>query len=37
LANLGDYQGAKEGFLKALEINKNHFGTEHIEYANNLE
>jgi tetratricopeptide (TPR) repeat protein len=37
LKNLGDYEGAKEGYLKALEINKRSYGENHVNYANNLE
>jgi hypothetical protein len=33
---LGDYEGAKEGCLKALEINKRSYGEDHVEYASNL-
>jgi hypothetical protein len=29
--------GAKEGYLKALEINKRSYGDNHVNYANNLE
>jgi tetratricopeptide (TPR) repeat protein len=36
LSNLGDYEGAKEGYLKALEINKRSYGENHVKYANNL-
>jgi tetratricopeptide (TPR) repeat protein len=36
LRNLGDYEGAKEGYLKALEINKRSYGEDHVEYARNL-
>jgi tetratricopeptide (TPR) repeat protein len=37
LKDLGDYEGAKEGYLKALEINKRSYGEDHDEYASNLE
>jgi tetratricopeptide (TPR) repeat protein len=37
LRNLGDYEGAKKGYLKALEINKRSFGEDHVEYARTLE
>jgi tetratricopeptide (TPR) repeat protein len=37
LVNLGDYEGAKEGYLKALEIKKRSFGEDHVEYARILE
>jgi hypothetical protein len=30
LINLGNYQGAKEGYTKALEIIKKHLGEDHI-------
>ena len=33
LKKLGDYEGAKEGYKKALEINKNHFGIKDVQYA----
>jgi tetratricopeptide (TPR) repeat protein len=33
---LGDYEGAKKGFLKALEINKRSFGEDHVQYATTL-
>jgi tetratricopeptide (TPR) repeat protein len=36
LYDLGDYEGAKEGYLKALEINKSSYGENHVKYANNL-
>jgi tetratricopeptide (TPR) repeat protein len=36
LKDLGDYEGAKKGYLKALEINKSYFGEDHVEYARNL-
>jgi tetratricopeptide (TPR) repeat protein len=36
LLNLGDYEGAKQGFLKALEINKKNYGKDHVIYARNL-
>jgi tetratricopeptide (TPR) repeat protein len=36
LRNLGDYEGAKLGYLKALEINKRSFGEDHVEYARTL-
>jgi hypothetical protein len=37
LRDLGDYEGAKEGYLKALEINKRSFGEDHVQYARSLE
>jgi tetratricopeptide (TPR) repeat protein len=37
LQDLGDYEGAKEGYLKALEINKRIYGENHVNYARNLE
>jgi tetratricopeptide (TPR) repeat protein len=37
LQDLGDYEGAKEGYLKALEINKRSYGENHANYARNLE
>jgi hypothetical protein len=37
LSDLGDYEGANEGYLKALEINKRNFGENNIFYANILE
>jgi tetratricopeptide (TPR) repeat protein len=36
LQDLGDYKGAKEGYLKALEINKRNYGENHVKYARNL-
>jgi hypothetical protein len=30
---MGDYKSAKDGYQKALEIDKKHFGEDHIEYA----
>jgi tetratricopeptide (TPR) repeat protein len=36
LIKLGDYQGAKEGYSKTLEIKKKNLGQEHIEYASTL-
>ena len=30
---MGDYETAKDGYQKALEIYKKHFGEDHIEYA----
>jgi hypothetical protein len=36
LQDLGDYKGAKEGYLKALEINKISYGENHVNYARNL-
>jgi tetratricopeptide (TPR) repeat protein len=36
LKHLGDYEGAKEGYLKALEINKRSYGENHVIYTNNL-
>jgi tetratricopeptide (TPR) repeat protein len=30
---MGDYKSAKDGYQKALEIQKKHFGEDHIEYA----
>jgi tetratricopeptide (TPR) repeat protein len=37
LRDLDDYEGAKEGYLKALEINEKSFGKDHVEYAKTLE
>jgi tetratricopeptide (TPR) repeat protein len=37
LRNLGDYEGAKQGYLKALEIIKRIYGEDHANYASNLE
>jgi hypothetical protein len=37
LSNLGDYEGAKLGYLMALEINKRSFGEDHVQYAETLE
>lgn len=34
---LGDYEGAKEGCLKLLEIKKLEYGENHIEFASTLE
>jgi tetratricopeptide (TPR) repeat protein len=34
--DLGDYEGAKEGYLKALEINKRSYGENHVNYARTL-
>jgi tetratricopeptide (TPR) repeat protein len=34
---LGEYAEAKEGFLKALEIFKKHYGEDHVEYAKILQ
>jgi hypothetical protein len=34
---LGDYEGAKLGYLKAIEIKKSYFGEDHVEYATTLE
>jgi hypothetical protein len=34
--NLGDIESAISGYTKALEIKKNVFGKDHIEYANAL-
>jgi tetratricopeptide (TPR) repeat protein len=36
LVNLGDYEGAKLGYLKALEIIKRNYGENHVEYTRNL-
>jgi hypothetical protein len=39
LRDLGDYEGAKPGYLKATEILKEHYGEHHVQYAitlNNL-
>ncbi len=30
LRNMGDYKGAKEGYQKALEIDKKNYGEDHI-------
>jgi tetratricopeptide (TPR) repeat protein len=37
LMDLGDYEGAKKGYLKALEINKRSYGENHFKYAITLE
>jgi tetratricopeptide (TPR) repeat protein len=37
LENLGDYEGAKQGYLRALEINRKAFGEDHTEYARTLQ
>ena len=34
---LGDYEGAKQGYLRALEINRKALGEDHTEYAMTLE
>ena len=31
--DMGDYKAAKDGFQKALEIQKKYFGEDHVEYA----
>ena len=36
LRNLGDYEAAKEGYQKALEIKKKHYGEDHVYYATTL-
>jgi hypothetical protein len=36
LRDMGDYKSAKDGYQKALEIHKKHFGEDHIEYATTL-
>jgi hypothetical protein len=36
LDKLGEYQKAKEGYLKALKITKKHFGESHVDYATTL-
>jgi hypothetical protein len=36
LEKLGDYLGAKEGYLKALEIFKKNFGEEHAQFVSTL-
>ena len=36
LRNLGDYEAAKEGYQKALEIYKKHYGEDHVQYATTL-
>ena len=33
---MGDYKSAKDGYQKALEILKKHFGEDHKEYASCL-
>ena len=33
MRSLGDYEGAKQGYLKALEIEKRVYGEDHPEYA----
>jgi tetratricopeptide (TPR) repeat protein len=35
--NLGDYEGAKEGYSKAKEINQKFYGEDHPEYAKTIE
>jgi tetratricopeptide (TPR) repeat protein len=37
LRKLGDYKGAKEGYLKCLEIYKIFYGENHVEYGKTLE
>ena len=37
MSNLGDYEGAKKGYLKALEIKKRFYGEDHIQYAITLQ
>jgi tetratricopeptide (TPR) repeat protein len=34
---IGDYEGAKDIYLKVLEINKKNFGEDHVQYAKTLE
>jgi hypothetical protein len=34
---MGDYEGAKLGYLKALEITKRSFGEDHVQYVTTLE
>ena len=36
MMKLGDYEGAKSGFLEALEIDKRVYGEDHVEYAKTL-
>ena len=36
MEKLGDYEGANQGFLRALEIKRKAFGEDHIEYAKTL-
>jgi hypothetical protein len=33
---MGDYNSAKDSYQKSLEINKKHFGEDHVEYATTL-
>jgi tetratricopeptide (TPR) repeat protein len=37
LINLEEYEEAKQGYLKALEINKRNYGEDHVNYASTLE
>jgi hypothetical protein len=30
---MGEYNEAKQGYLKALKIDKKHYGEDHVEYA----
>jgi hypothetical protein len=34
--NFGEYEKAKQGYLKALEINKRNYGEDHVNFARNL-
>ena len=36
MRKLGDYEGAKKGYSKALEIKKKVYGEEHVQYATTL-
>ena len=36
LKDLGDYDSAKEGYLKALEIKNKYYGEDHVRYATTL-
>jgi tetratricopeptide (TPR) repeat protein len=36
LKDIGDYEGAKEGYLKILKINKRSYGENHVKYTKNL-
>jgi tetratricopeptide (TPR) repeat protein len=36
LERLGEFEKAKEGYLKALEIFKKYYGEDHIDYATTL-
>ena len=36
LRKMGDYEGAKEGYLKSLEIKKLAYGEKHVEFARTI-